>query len=130
MENLSKYQVKKVDTSTKMANGLSVGESELNEAGIADTSKEDFSKPNVTPLDGYPFAAVETRFGYAIIFGKHMIHSGYFMSIEECYDWLRKNPFNEILNLIGIYIDHVLTDYMKKDELNFPLEIYKLLKNE
>lgn len=117
MENTLKNQVKKVVIPTKMDNGQSVGESVLNEAGTANMNNEDSSKPKITPLDGYPFAAVETRFGYAIIFGKNMIHSDYFMTINDCYEWLKNFPFNEMLNLVGIYVNHVLTDYVKKSDL-------------
>jgi len=77
-----------------------------NEAKIPSQPKETSCK--VYPLNGYPFAAIERGDeDYVIVFGNHMITARCFFSPEACKEWLDKTEWQAILNVVGIYFDHM-----------------------
>lgn len=98
----------------KALNSLSFGKITGKKAEINNTDKLTSgveTKNIIEPITGTPFACVkkdENR--YVVIFGDHMITSREFISRRQATDWVHKTDWASILNVVGIYINHVLKE--------------------
>lgn len=77
-----------------------------------DSSLSSFeSDKTIEPILGTPFACAkkdENRF--VVIFGEHMITAREFTSRKQATDWVYRTDWITILNVVGIYVDHVLKE--------------------
>ena len=93
-------------------NGKSNGKLESKDQEILTLNREYSSesptnKPRIKQIDGLPTATVQRgEEDFVIIFGNHMINSKSYKSHEEAVKYMKKYPWIEILNVIGIYVNY------------------------
>lgn len=102
---------KNLDKIRSLLFGKTIGDEAKTSSTDRETSSAEESANTVKPIFGTPFGIVKRgQNDHLIIFGKHLITSQSFINERQAMEWCNKTDWATILNVVGIYIEHVLEE--------------------